>query len=376
MKTKALKEHAKAAKPVKEFEETCKKRITPTGLTEGERGFEQKKECYLTKVIPFFKTLKEHFEGIQKALTTVIKEMKSIFDELEIEVDQNAVNRKCDKIEPKNLLIASDTLIANCLSKEVFYIATNSKVNVSRFSEMHDAHTVVQARCLELETELSKLKDKIQKDDHEVMVKRFYNLEVQNNREVHLDYLKHLKESVATLYEIVEEAKVERPLERSVASACLYTKHSQELLEYVVQIVLCYLDSGCSKHMTGDRSRLRNLIKTFIGTVRFRNDHFIMGKHSCYVRDTDGVELIKGSYDSNLYTISVEHMIESSPICLFSKASKTKSWLWHRHLNHLNFGTINDLARKYLVRGVLVTDINKVTKSKQNRTKPNTKQKA
>nr|GEX15953.1 retrovirus-related Pol polyprotein from transposon TNT 1-94 [Tanacetum cinerariifolium] len=106
--------------------------------------------------------------------------------------------------------------------------------------------------------------------------------------------------------------------------------------------------------MTGDRSRLKNFIKKFIGTVRFRNDHFgaIMGKHSCYVRDTDGVELIKGSRGSNLYTISFEDMMKSSPICLLSKASKTKSWLWHRRLNHLNFNTINDLARKDLVRGL------------------------
>nr|GFB58049.1 hypothetical protein [Tanacetum cinerariifolium] len=55
---------------------------------------------------------------------------------------------------------------------------------------------------------------------------------IRNNRKVHLDYLKHLKESVETLHEIVDEAKVERPLDRSLASACLYTKHSQELLEY------------------------------------------------------------------------------------------------------------------------------------------------
>ncbi|GKB92363.1 retrovirus-related pol polyprotein from transposon TNT 1-94 [Tanacetum coccineum] len=45
-------------------------------------------------------------------------------------------------------------------------------------------------------------------------------------------------------------------------------------------------------------------------------------------------------------------MMKSSPICLLSKASKSKSWLWHRRLNHLNFGTINDLARKDLVRGL------------------------
>nr|GEX81462.1 hypothetical protein [Tanacetum cinerariifolium] len=55
----------------------------------------------------------------------------------------------------------------------------------------------------------------------------------ENDREVHLDYLEHLKESVATLREILEKARVERPLDRSLASSCLYTKHSQELLEYV-----------------------------------------------------------------------------------------------------------------------------------------------
>ncbi|GJV09372.1 retrovirus-related pol polyprotein from transposon TNT 1-94 [Tanacetum coccineum] len=46
-------------------------------------------------------------------------------------------------------------------------------------------------------------------------------------------------------------------------------------------------------------------------------------------------------------------MMASSPICLLSKASKTKSWLWHRHLSHLNFGAINHLVRHGLVRGLL-----------------------
>ncbi|GJV23290.1 hypothetical protein Tco_1375985 [Tanacetum coccineum] len=41
----------------------------------------------------------------------------------------------------------------------------------------------------------------------------------------------------------------------------------------VVQIVLWYLDSGCSKHMTGDRSQLTNFVNKFLGTVKFRNDH-------------------------------------------------------------------------------------------------------
>nr|GEW79940.1 retrovirus-related Pol polyprotein from transposon TNT 1-94 [Tanacetum cinerariifolium] len=48
---------------------------------------------------------------------------------------------------------------------------------------------------------------------------------------------------------------------------------------HVVQIVLWYLESGCSKHMTGDRSQLTNFVNKFLGTVKFRNDHVekIMG---------------------------------------------------------------------------------------------------
>nr|GEV27847.1 integrase, catalytic region, zinc finger, CCHC-type, peptidase aspartic, catalytic [Tanacetum cinerariifolium] len=75
-------------------------------------------------------------------------------------------------------------------------------------------------------------------------------------------------------------------------------------------------------------------------------------KHLCYVRDVNDVVLPKGSRGSNLYTIFVEDMMKSSPICLLSKASKKKSCLWHCWLNHLNFGTINDLIRKDLVRGL------------------------
>nr|GEV45379.1 hypothetical protein [Tanacetum cinerariifolium] len=56
----------------------------------------------------------------------------------------------------------------------------------------------------------------------------------RNNKEVHLEYLKHLKESVATIREIVEEDRVERPLDSLLGSAWLYTKRSQELVEYAV----------------------------------------------------------------------------------------------------------------------------------------------
>ncbi|GJW61502.1 hypothetical protein Tco_0110837 [Tanacetum coccineum] len=149
-----------------DFDKTCKKRITPTGLTEGERGFEQTKECYLTEVIPFFKTIKEHFEEIQKALIKEVKEMKEIFEQMEAEVDQNVVDKKSAEIERKNLLIINENLIADCLSNELFYSVINYENTVSRFSEMHVAYTVERARIVEHEAEISKLKYNIQKDDH------------------------------------------------------------------------------------------------------------------------------------------------------------------------------------------------------------------
>ncbi|GKA27579.1 retrovirus-related pol polyprotein from transposon TNT 1-94 [Tanacetum coccineum] len=137
----------------------------------------------------------------------------------------------------------------------------------------------------------------------------------------------------------------------------------------VVQIVLWIIDSGCSKHMTGDRSLLKNFVEKFMGTVRFGNDHFTavtgygdyvqgnitichvyyveglghnlfsVGQFSdgdlevafrsktCYVRNMEGDDLLTGDRESN-------------------------SWLWHRRLSHLNFGTINDLTKHDLVDGL------------------------
>ncbi|GJR10198.1 integrase, catalytic region, zinc finger, CCHC-type containing protein [Tanacetum coccineum] len=146
----------------------------------------------------------------------------------------------------------------------------------------------------------------------------------------------------------------------------------------VVQIVLWIVDSGCSKHMMGDRSLLKNFIEKFMGTVRFGNDNFaaitgygdyIQGNitichvyyveglghnlfsvgqfcdgdlevafrsKTCYVRNLEGDDLLTGGRESNLYTISISDMAASSPVCLMSKATSTKSWLWHRRLSHLN----------------------------------------
>nr|GEW84303.1 retrovirus-related Pol polyprotein from transposon TNT 1-94 [Tanacetum cinerariifolium] len=152
--------------------------------------------------------------------------------------------------------------------------------------------------------------------------------------------------------------------------------------------------SGCSKHMTGNLKLLISFVWKFIGTVRFGNDHvaailgfgdlqcgnilitrvylverlghnlFLVGqfcdldlevafrRNACFVRNLEGVDLLKGDWSTNLYIINLHEMASASPICLMVRASSTKSWLWHRRLSHLNFDTINDLARNDLVSGL------------------------
>ncbi|GJS64718.1 hypothetical protein Tco_0679282 [Tanacetum coccineum] len=123
---------------------------------------------------------REHFEGIQKSLVTEVRAMKAVFDNLEAEVDQNETDLRSGEIERKNLLITNENLVVECLSKDVFYTATDSVLNVSRFSDMHDAFTSAQKRIANLESKNFNLKNKIQQDDHDSMIKHFSKLEVEH----------------------------------------------------------------------------------------------------------------------------------------------------------------------------------------------------
>nr|GEU71969.1 hypothetical protein [Tanacetum cinerariifolium] len=91
----------------------------------------------------------------------------------------------------------------------------------------------------------------------------------RNNREVHLEYLKHLKESVATIHEIVEEARVERPLNSSLAFACLYTKRFQELVEYAVDTCLNDFNKRDKKQATTPLIRKKQV--TFVDQCETSN---------------------------------------------------------------------------------------------------------
>nr|GFA02016.1 hypothetical protein [Tanacetum cinerariifolium] len=66
----------------------------------------------------------------------------------------------------------------------------------------------------------------------------------------------------------------------------------------LVEIILFIVDSGCSKHMTGNLKLLTNFVEKFLGTVKFANDQIapILGygdlKSTCYIRDLKGNDLL------------------------------------------------------------------------------------
>ncbi|GJW59749.1 retrovirus-related pol polyprotein from transposon TNT 1-94 [Tanacetum coccineum] len=162
----------------------------------------------------------------------------------------------------------------------------------------------------------------------------------------------------------------------------------------IVQLILFIVDSGCTKHMTGNLKLLCNFVEKYLGTVRFGNDQFalILGygdlvqgniminrvyyveglnhnlfsvgqfcdadlevafrKSTCFVRDLQGNDLLTGNRGSDLYTISLQETTSSTPICFMAKASPTQAWLWHRRLSHLNFDYINLLSKKDVVIGL------------------------
>ncbi|GJU87902.1 retrovirus-related pol polyprotein from transposon TNT 1-94 [Tanacetum coccineum] len=138
----------------------------------------------------------------------------------------------------------------------------------------------------------------------------------------------------------------------------------------IVQLILFIVDSGCTKHMTGNLKLLCNFVEKYLGTVRFGNDKFapILGYRDLvqgnitingvyYVKGLNynlflGNDLLTNNHGSDLYTISLQETTSSTPIYFMAKASPNQAWLWHRRLSHINFDYINLISKKDIVIGL------------------------
>nr|GEU87543.1 hypothetical protein [Tanacetum cinerariifolium] len=189
---------------------------------------------------------------------------------------------------------------------------------------------------------------------------------LSENKKLHKER-EHLKKTYKELYDSIKPSRVHAKEQCDSLIANLNSKSIEnadlktQIQEKVVQIILWYLDSGCSKHMTENHSQLTNFVNKFLVTVKFSNDHIakIMGYGNYQIRNVtiSRVYYVEG-LRHNLFSVS-QFYVSDLEVAFYKhtcivhnlkEASKTKSWLWHRRLSHLNFGTINQLAKQGLVR--------------------------
>ncbi|GKA40725.1 putative ribonuclease H-like domain-containing protein, partial [Tanacetum coccineum] len=123
------------------------------------------------------------------------------------------------------------------------------------------------------------------------------------------------------------------------------------------------IDSGCSRHMTGNKSYLSDYEEIDGGFVTFSGNSKggkITRKGKIRTRKLDFEDLtdenhvlLKVPRKDNMYSVDLRNVVPQGGLtCLFAKATLDESNLWHRRLGHINFKTMNKLVRGNLVRGL------------------------
>nr|GEU69880.1 retrovirus-related Pol polyprotein from transposon TNT 1-94 [Tanacetum cinerariifolium] len=256
------------------FDVVVKERTMATSITEGTWGFEHTKACFRDEIIPFVKALKDLFNSFDQFLIDELSEVQNVFIQMEHAIKQHRVetNRFQDKM--KEVLNENERLLEQAISTDIVNIVVNANVNYACRPE-HECE-----RCVTLKTEL-------QKD----FIKKEVNLPISASGSKPPGNTK--KDKIQQTQSRAKKNKLEAYL-RNVRTT-LHNKKSvvntKDIASVpnsklnVVQIVLWNLDSGCSKHMTDDRSQLTNFVNKFLGTVKFGNDNvaMIMGYGDCKI---------------------------------------------------------------------------------------------
>ncbi|GKA43101.1 hypothetical protein Tco_0735761 [Tanacetum coccineum] len=105
-----------------QFDFVVKRKITPNALTEGEWGFEHTKDVFINEIILFLKSLKDIFNVFDKDLLIEINEVKIVFDQMEVVVQQYSVDKRCLEIANKQALNENDRLLVQIISQDIVNI--------------------------------------------------------------------------------------------------------------------------------------------------------------------------------------------------------------------------------------------------------------
>ncbi|GJU02065.1 putative ribonuclease H-like domain-containing protein [Tanacetum coccineum] len=112
------------------------------------------------------------------------------------------------------------------------------------------------------------------------------------------------------------------------------------------------IDSGCSRHMTGNKAYLADYQDINGGPVAFGGSRgYITGKD--FKLPDENQILLKVPRQNNMYSFNLENIVPLGGLaCLIAKATFDESNLWHRRLGHVNFKNLNRLVKGNLVRGL------------------------
>ncbi|GJU16523.1 hypothetical protein Tco_1144489 [Tanacetum coccineum] len=181
-----------------------------------------------------------------KNLEHQIQEKDNVIRDLKVLVS-NVNDRSCETYNAKCVFTAALISKQNeCVRVELekvkhYYKESYESIQITRAHTSEKTSTMLN----EIESLKAQLKSKVScvtsdSIKPKVLAPGMYAIDVKpippplkNNRSAHLNYINHLKESVETVREIIEEARVVKPLDNALNYACQYTKLSQELLEYV-----------------------------------------------------------------------------------------------------------------------------------------------
>ncbi|GJU43139.1 retrovirus-related pol polyprotein from transposon TNT 1-94 [Tanacetum coccineum] len=390
-----------------QFDTVVKKRITPDALTEGEWGFEHTKVVFLNEIIPFLKTLKDIFNVFDKDLLNECVDLddellnkqsayndlsksysqlekhcislelsmqlnQEIFQKDSLSNNQNSfeIPEYFENNDLKAQLQAKDTTIS--LNSRQGFVITSLKNDLQKLKEKEVENAVQIPIATIVYPDMFKLDlDPLAPSHRKAKSKIFGNLQVPPNNIV------PLKE---TTYNSVETPKLEtkvysrRPKQIKIVGSSKKAKIIESKIANNLEPNHLWgsnaTDVPSSSSLVNDRNDQVVKIMGYgdyqLGNVIISRVYYVEGlgynllsvgqfydadlevafrKNTYYIRHLKGVDLLSGSRDTNLYTISLDDMLNTSPIYLLSNASKTKSWLWHRRLSHLNFGTLNKLAK-------------------------------
>nr|GEV15112.1 integrase, catalytic region, zinc finger, CCHC-type, peptidase aspartic, catalytic [Tanacetum cinerariifolium] len=315
------------------FDVVIKERTTATTITEDTWGFEHTKACYRDEIVPFVKALKDLFYSFDQFLVDELFEVQNVFHQMEQAIEQHRVESKTFHVKMNKVLNENDRLLEQVISKYVLNIVVTSTMN-NAYEPVQDVFREQVLVITSLKDNLRKLKGKVVVD--EAVISHLIDLEMlkvdvaplapklRNNRTVHSDYLKHTQEETATLREIVEHKRSLNPLNTSLDYACT-VKFGNDQVATII---------GCGDYHIGNATISRVYFVDGLGHNLFSvgqycdsNLEVAFRQHTTFIRNLKGIKLLSRSRGNNLYTLSLVDMMKSSPICLLSIASKTKSWL-------------------------------------------------